>query len=437
MRTSDRDWVKKGSHGCDPTGCERFIMGYLFLTGATGLLGSYLIRDLTRRGTKLAVLVRGTRLASPQHRIEALIERWEKQAGHSLPRPVIFEGDLSRPNLGLDQAAIDWIRQNCEAVMHNAASLTFHAENPDSEPWLSNLHGTRRVLELARQTAIRQFHHVSTAYVCGLRRDRVMEDELDVGQKHGNDYEISKFQAEKLVRQADFLDHPTIYRPGIILGDSQSGYTSTYHGFYVPLKLVATLIDKTAAYSPNREVILARVRAAGDRLRQVLQLTGREAKNFVPVDWVSAVMAKIYSHRELHGRTYHLTPRKRVPVEMFQAVMERVFLEFAERKHAEREKLNVKGDVNWLEFEKLFREGMDVYRAYWGDDPVFDDTNTRQAAPEFPCPELYEAMFTPHVPLRHRVEFRMAAAGTAEDRFRRPRAFAPPGRHAARRKRSG
>ena len=110
-------------------------MGYLFLTGATGLLGSYLIRDLTRRGTKLAVLVRPTRFASAQHRVEELIERWEKQAGHAIPRPVVLEGDLSRPDLGLGAPTLKWVSQNCDAVMHNAASLTFQAESPDSEPW--------------------------------------------------------------------------------------------------------------------------------------------------------------------------------------------------------------------------------------------------------------------------------------------------------------
>ena len=56
-------------------------MGYLFLTGGTGLLGSYLIRDLLRAGVKLAVLVRGTRFESAVHRVENLVARWEKTGG--------------------------------------------------------------------------------------------------------------------------------------------------------------------------------------------------------------------------------------------------------------------------------------------------------------------------------------------------------------------
>ena len=59
----------------------------------------------------------------------------------------------------------------------------------------------------------------------------MLETELDVGQTPGNDYEHSKIEAERLVRAADWLDPPTIYRPSIIVGDSRTGYTATFHGF--------------------------------------------------------------------------------------------------------------------------------------------------------------------------------------------------------------
>lgn len=369
-------------------------MGYLFLTGATGLLGSYVVRDLSRRGVKLAVLVRPTRFASAQHRIESSVARWEKQAGHAIERPVVFEGDLSKPNLGLDATSSGWVAQNCGALMHNAASLTFQAESPESEPWRSNLHGTSHVLQFAKSAGIREFHHVSTAYVCGQRRDRVLESELDVGQKHGNDYEVSKFQSETMVRNADFLDSVTVYRPGIILGDSKTGYTSTYHGFYVPLKLVASLIIKSAASSPTVAAMEQGIRLGSARLQTILQLDGQEAKNFVPVDWVSEMMSRVYVDPKLHDETYHLTPRSRVPVAMFQSVMEKVFLQYALKHRKELQEKDTGGSINWAEFERFFLDGMDVYQSYWGDDPLFDDANTSRAAPDLPCPDLDEEMFT-------------------------------------------
>lgn len=358
------------------------MMGYLFLTGATGLLGSYLIRDLTRAGVNLAILARSTRFETAQQRVENLVAHWEQSSAHALPRPVVIEGDLSQPNLGLDANWQTWVAENCTALMHNAASLTFHAEEPDGEPWRSNLHGTQHVLNVCKAAGIREFHHVSTAYVCGERQDTILESELDVGQKHGNDYEVSKFRAEQLVRGADFLDSVTVYRPGIILGDSQTGYTSTFHGFYVPLKLVSTLINKIPL-GASREMVTAGVRLASERLREILHLEGHEAKNFMPVDWCAAVMSHIYTNRELHQNTYHLTPRERVPIRLVQDVMEEAFLKYTDFTSEQANE-----DFDWGEFEKFFVEGMSVYRNYWKDDPTFDTTNTTAAAPHLPCPEL-------------------------------------------------
>ncbi len=364
-------------------------MGYLFLTGATGLLGAYLIRELMARGVQMAVLVRGSRRASAQARIETLIAHWEQAAGHALPRPVVLEGDLSNPVLGLSQADRNWVAWHCDSLMHNAASLTFVAESPADEPWRSNLHGTRHVLEFCRNTGIRRFHHVSTAYVCGLRTDRVFERDVDVGQELGNDYEKSKLQSEKMVREADFLDRLTVYRPAIIFGDSKTGYTSTYHGFYVPLKLVSTLISKTASLGIPHEMMEEIIRASGARLREILNFTGDERKNYVPVDWVSEAMARIYIDPALHGETYHLTPRAAVPISLSQRVLEQAYFQYAKLSPPQAA---AKGTVNWEEFERFFIDGMSVYRSYWRNDPEFDSTNTQRALPDLPCPDPDEAM---------------------------------------------
>jgi len=297
-------------------------MGYVFLTGGTGLLGSYLIGDLLRSGVKLAVLVRGNRFESAVSRVENLVARWESRAGHALPRPVVLEGNLSEPGLGLSGDSLRWVRENCQSILHNAASLTFHAESEEGEPWRSNLYGTQYLLEFARETQIREFHHVSTAYVCGLRQDLVLEDELDVGQQHGNDYEVSKFQAEKLVRKADFLDSVTVYRPAIILGDSQTGYTTTFHGFYVPLKLVSTLLTRSAVPGATPEGMAEIIKMVSERLREILQLQGHESKNLVPVDWCSRVITEIFKNPKHHQKTYHLTPGQKTTVRLLQDAME-------------------------------------------------------------------------------------------------------------------
>jgi len=207
----------------------------------------------------------------------------------------MIEGELTEANLGLDGADLRWISRHCRSVIHNAANLTFHSNGREGEPWRSNFDGTRRILELCRTTGIRQFHYISTAYVCGLREGRVLETELDVGQTPGNSYEHSKIEAEKLVLATPWIDPPTIYRPAIIVGDSQTGYTATFHGFYVLVKLAHTLVSR-----------MVRGSTAGWLMVESLGLSGKEHKNLVPVDWVSAVFTCIFSQPKHHGRSYHL-----------------------------------------------------------------------------------------------------------------------------------
>ncbi|MCA9203818.1 MAG: SDR family oxidoreductase, partial [Planctomycetales bacterium] len=269
---------------------------YTLLTGATGLLGRYLMRDLLQRGVRLAVLARPSKRESARQRIEGILQMWESQLGCDLPRPVCLEGDICSERLGLDEAAVRWVRNHCPSMLHSAASLSFHAE-PNGEPWRSNVGGTRNMLDLCQAAGIRQLHYVSTAYVCGLRRGRIMESDLDFGQPFRNDYEKSKLEAETLVRQADFLDCLTVYRPAVIAGDSITGYTNTYHGLYMYLKLMSVLVWNT---EPGPD---------GVRDTPVrLEMTGDEPRNIVPVDWVSEAMCRLFTTPAAHGDTYHLAP---------------------------------------------------------------------------------------------------------------------------------
>ena len=148
-------------------------MAHLLLTGGTGLLGNYLVRDMLKAGAELALLVRSSRKEPAAARVESLMRHWENEDGRVYPRPHVLAGDLTQDALGLDASDRRWVARNCDAVMHNAASLTFRAAGPDDEPWQSNLYGTRRVLDLCREAGIRQFHHVSTAYVCEIGRAHV------------------------------------------------------------------------------------------------------------------------------------------------------------------------------------------------------------------------------------------------------------------------
>lgn len=348
-------------------------MSYILFTGATGLLGGYLLRDLFAHNHRLAVVVRHSRLASAQTRIETLLAYWERIAGHALPRPIVLVGDISEPRLGFDEKTLDWIARNCDAVLHNAASLSFEATS-DGEPYRSNIDGTKNVLDVCERTGIREFFHVSTAYVCGRRTGRILESELDVGQEPANPYEESKITAEKMVRGAAFLNLPTVFRPAIIVGDSVSGYTTTFHGLYAPLKGVHALSGLAGEGAE-----------AGDLMR-TLGFDGTERKHFIPVDWVSAVMVHVISTPSLHRETYHLAPDEPISVgEVTDAMARAVAKHGSSLQGGNREPSPFAGGLGLLQqFENLLA----AYRSYWRDDPAFDKTNTIRAAGHIPCPPL-------------------------------------------------
>ncbi|MFM7108492.1 MAG: SDR family oxidoreductase [Planctomycetaceae bacterium] len=368
----------------------------LLVTGGTGLLGSYLIRDLLLDGCGLAVVARRERRASAAARVEAIVRHWEQVLGKRLARPRVLEGDLDAPLCGLDPESLAWVRANCDAVLHNAASLTFRGPDREQEPWKSNVKGTANVLGVAKATGLRHFHHVSTAYVCGLRTGTVLEDDLDVGQEFGNDYEKSKVEAETLVRNADHLDSVTVLRPSIIVGDSRTGFTSTYHGFYVILRLGHTLIPHVPWGVISREAIV-----------QIFGTRDEDTKNLVPVDWVSAAIAHVVQNPSARGRTYHLTNPRPVPIETIARTVEDA-VKASLPEPTERAETQ---DGAWLAQNLLGQ--MDVYRTYLRDDPVFDRTNIESVAPHLPCPDLDAAT------LRKLADFAIASG------FGREAAFAP------------
>ena len=376
-------------------------MPYVFLTGATGLLGRYLIKDLTLAGANVVVLVRPTRRATAQHRVENVMCYWDKLLGDALARPVVLEGDITEPDLGLDAKGMRWVAENCDTMLHNAASLTFQSTGPSSEPWRSNVAGTRHVLELCRNARIRRFHHVSTAYVCGLRSGRILESDLDVGQKMSNDYEQSKLQAEKMVRGSGLFESLTVHRPAIIIGDSQNGYTSTYHGFYALLQAVATL-----AQNFERDATGHAGGGGG------FGVSGHETKNLVPVDWVSAVMTHVITHPEHHGRTYHLTPLHPVPARLLADILEEAVGFYGVKLEGFGKPVS-----GMTEYQQLFCDLISVYKSYWKDDPTFDSNNTRQAAPHLPCPHVDRKLLRKMADYAIRVNFTSPRAKAIEPKI--------------------
>lgn len=337
---------------------------FAFLTGATGMLGAFFMRELLDCGQNLVVLVRPSRKKNAEERIEDILTLWETHQ-KKYPRPLIIQGDLTGKGW-LDEKA-DWLRENVETVIHSAASLEFYGQR-DAEPYRTNLKGLDTILELCRRANIRKFHHISTAYVAGNRKE-FSESQCNEGQKFRNDYEQSKIEAEERVRNFGF-DSLTVYRPSIVIGDTKTGYTPTLSGLYAALKLVHTLVGQLHLGATSAKFALA-----------AMGMKGNESKNLVPVDWVAKVLAHIFTHEELHGKTYHLTnpnpPQMKVIAKTIQEAVEKFSNLVPDASATEC-------DENW--FGKNFSSQMRLFRAYLQEDARFDSSNTIAAAPHLPCP---------------------------------------------------
>ena len=350
-------------------------MTHLFFTGASGLLGGQLLARLLGQGRQVAVLVRPTATASGRERIETVLAREEQALGRSLPRPVVLEGELTAPQCGLSDADLDWMRRNCSAVLHSAASLEFLGKDRAAEPWRTNVDGTRMLLDLTRAAGIDEFHHVSTAYVCGFSPGPIAEAPSTGSHGFRNDYEASKHEAESLVRSASFLRSPTFFRPAVIVGDSRTGATSTYHGLMAMLQLMVVIVRNLPADETGFRKVDLR-----------LAMTGDEKRNMIPVDWVAEAIARLLADPRARGRTIHLAPSQ--PITMRQIIdytssyLNSGGVEFCGPRALD--------DLN--EIESVAYSGKSLYEAYEQTDPVFVMDNLRELLPDLPCPIIDEPM---------------------------------------------
>ncbi len=353
---------------------------YTLLTGATGLVGRYVVRDLLLNGHNLAVVVRSSKKCGPRERMEQILQHWEEELGRSLPRPVVLNGDIAEPGFDLSDDDRQWVHDNVDTIIHSAAILEFYGEDRSGEPWRTNLGGTRNMIQLCRDLKIHDIHYVSTCYVAGLQTNRVMEDSLGAGQTFRNDYEESKFLAESEVRAIDFADHVTVYRPAVISGDSVTGYTNTYHGIYLYLRLMALMIPPQPIGPDGWRHVPVRLR-----------MDGSESRNIIPVEWVSAVTVRLFETQEARGGTYHMAPDKKMTSgnmiewceDYFRATGAQLLGHDFVHEEATRE-----GDEDQWMLERLLMENMGTYEPYERTDNTFDMTNTKRFAGDIVCPEI-------------------------------------------------
>ncbi len=200
---------------------------FIFLTGATGFLGVFLLYELLQQTSAIIYcLVRAETTADAENRLQKSLESyllWDESFSDRII-PVI--GDLSQPLLGLSEQEFSAIASQIDVIYHNGAFVNF--TYPYSQLKAANVLGTQEVLRLAAQVKVKPVHFISTIGVVGAADSQleiIREDtSINRSEKIHSGYTQSKWVAERLVTIAGDRGIPVaIYRPGRISGDSTTG----------------------------------------------------------------------------------------------------------------------------------------------------------------------------------------------------------------------
>jgi NAD(P)-dependent dehydrogenase (short-subunit alcohol dehydrogenase family) len=249
-----------------------------FVTGATGFIGRNLVELLLEReGTVYALVREGSK-----GRLEELRRRW----GVGEDRVVGIVGDVSQPRLGVSDADVERLGGDIDHLFHLAAvyDMTAGAESQR----LANVQGTHHMIELADAVEAGIVHMVSSIAAAGLYHGTWREDMFEEAENLDvHPYFRTKHDSEGVVRTE--CERPwRVYRPGIVVGNSETGEMDKVDGPYYFFKLIR------------------RIRNAVPQWMPMVGIEGREI-NIVPVDFVVRAMDHIAHKDGLDGRAFHLT----------------------------------------------------------------------------------------------------------------------------------
>ncbi len=202
------------------------------LTGATGFLGAFLLRELTALpDQRVLCLVRCESPAGGMERIRQNLARYGLTGQVDLGRVSAVVGKLDAPRLGLSEPVFQALANEVDTVYHNGAMLNFlYGYEPFIGP---NVVGTQEVLRFACTGTTKRVNHVSTVFffMYGAHPENPAPvDEatpLQPPPPAFGGYAQSKYVAERLVWSASKRGLPvSVFRPGLVVGSSQTGACS-------------------------------------------------------------------------------------------------------------------------------------------------------------------------------------------------------------------
>lgn len=335
-----------------------------FITGSTGFVGSAILLEILKKTDQdIYCLVRPKKNVSGEDRLFPLLK--ELIVAYDLPETLQFkiqnqckviEGDLT------DSSFINEVLKHKPQITqfwHVAASLNYEERFRD-EIFEINVQGTRHALDLAAELGATHFNHFSTAYVAGTSTG-VIKEEAIIEVKSNNVYEISKIEAENIVRN-DQRFQVRIFRPSIVIGHSKTNHAFNFSGLYGFQRRVQQF-----------KGIMERVQQNYFENNTIKILAEPDAfPNLVPVDFVAqnAVDAVL---NNAPADTYHLTNSL---VCVTSKIMNVIF-EYAKLTPPIYTKDT--SDFNWI--DEKFNEKIEFYLSYLVGQKIFDRSKIDSVIP--------------------------------------------------------
>lgn len=283
-------------------------MKNIFLTGATGTIGSALLpRLLADEQAQVTLLIRASDEAALAQRLARLLAHCGIAAdGPQARRVQALRGDISLPQFGLSAQQDAALSERSSYLIHCAASvkLTMSA----LEASATAVTPTRSVLALARRCAsagvLRKVDLVSTVGVWGRTPGHMPERRLPEVRDFHNTYEAAKAEAERVVwAEAEGLP-VTVHRPSMVVGETGSGRVMHFQVFYHLCEFLS-----------------------GARTFGIMPKLGNTRLDTVPVDWVADAIVWASDHPHTAGQIFHLCsgPDAALPLAPLQARVRRLW----------------------------------------------------------------------------------------------------------------
>ncbi|MEM6521109.1 MAG: amino acid adenylation domain-containing protein [Cyanobacteria bacterium P01_C01_bin.70] len=263
----------------------------VFLTGATGFLGAFLLHELLQQTqAEVFCLVRADSRREGFARLQATFTKYGLPVASLKGRAVPVPGNLNQPRLGLSESQFARLASRVDVIYHSGAMVNF--VKPYSALEAENVLGTREILKLAGQEQLKPVNYISTVGVFGAiayftdQTTVYEDDDLDISRDFlcwDDGYAQSKWVAEKMLLAAKAQGLPiTVFRPGFIAGDSRTGATNMRD--FLSRSLLGCI--QFGAY-PD----LAKFK-----------------NQVITVDYASQAILHISQQPESSGGTFHITP---------------------------------------------------------------------------------------------------------------------------------